>query len=161
MTVIAAVVIVALGIFIWASDRITMEGQRTIYTVSCEQGAWDGLRCSGRVRASDRHRFRASRSRHEVVYWIAGSNTPSGKFIDCNITDRDRWVCAPRAGEPPTIAHELIDGRPVQQAGNSNVPFHAVSKWKWWALDLGVPIVSKADFSSTIDPHQQAAASGK
>ena len=71
------VIVGALGVFIWSSDRVTLEGERTVYTVTCEQGAWDGLRCTGRIAAGDRHRFRSSRSRREVVYWIAGSAAPS------------------------------------------------------------------------------------
>ena len=43
------VVFVSLGAFIWASDRITLEGERTVYTVGCEQGVWIGLRCTGSV----------------------------------------------------------------------------------------------------------------
>ena len=112
----SVVIVGALGAFIWSSDRITLEGERTIYTVTCERGAWDGLRCSGRIAAGDRHRFRSSRSRNEVVYWIAGSPVASGKYTDCNVTDRDLWSCKPHAGEQPSIAHELSDGRPVHRA---------------------------------------------
>ena len=148
------VIVGALGVFIWASDRITLEGERTIYTVNCEQGAWDGLRCTGRIAAGDRHRFRSSRSRREVVYWIAGSAAPSGKYSDCDVTDRDYWSCKSRAGELPTITHELSDGRPVQRAAGIDLPFHAVTKWKWWALRLGIPGFTKADFSNSIDPHK-------
>ena len=155
---VVILVVASLTVFIWASDRITLEGERTIYTVNCDQGAWDGLRCTSRLRAGDRHRFRASRSRHEIVYWIAGSGAPSGKYADCDVTDRDRWVCKARPGEQPTIAHELAGGRPVPNAAAPDMPFHAVNKWKWWVLDVGIPIVSKADFSSSVDPRQPGAA---
>ena len=148
------VIVGALGVFIWSSDHITLEGERTVYTVNCEQGAWDGLRCAGRIVAGDRYRFRSSRSRHEVVYWIAGSAAPSGKYADCDVTDRDFWSCTPRAGQQPTIAHELSDGRPVQRVAGVDLPFHAVTKLKWWALRLGITVFSKADFSNTIDPHK-------
>ena len=150
--IIAAAVFAALVAFIWASDRITMEGERTVYTVTCEQGAWDGLRCTGRMAAGDRHRFRSIRSRREIVYWIAGSSMPSGKFTECDVTDRDRWKCQVRVGEQPTIAHELADGRPVPIAAGSDLPFHAVHKWKWWVLNVGIPGLRKADFSSDLDP---------
>jgi hypothetical protein len=151
-----AVVVVAtsLAIFIWASDRITLEGERTIYTVTCEQGTWDGLLCTGHLAAGDRHRFRASRSRHEIVYWIAGSRAPSGKYVECDVTDRDRWTCKATPGELKTIAHQLDNGRPVLQPGGSDLAFHAVSKWKWWVLDAGIPIVRRADFSSTFNPRR-------
>lgn len=147
------VVVGALGVFIWSSDRITLEGERTIYTVNCEQGAWDGLRCSGRITAGDRYRFRSSRSRREVLYWIAGSATPSGKYSDCDVTDRDFWSCQARVGEQPSITHELSDGRPVSIAG-IDLPFHAVTKRKWWALRLGIPGINTADYSNTLDPHK-------
>ena len=112
-------VFAGLAAFIWASDRITLEGERTIYTVACEQGVWDGLRCTGRIRPAERYRFRASRSRHEIVYWIAGSPKASGKYLDCDVTDRDRWNCKAGPGDLPTIAHELQDGKPVQRAASA------------------------------------------
>ena len=112
---IVLVIVTGLGVFIWSSDRITLEGERTIYTVDCVQGTWDGMRCTGRLAAGDRHRFRSSRSRREVVYWISGSSAPSGKYADCDVTDRDLWSCTAHDGDLPTIAHELVDGRPVQR----------------------------------------------
>jgi hypothetical protein len=146
------VVFVGLAAFVWASDRITLEGERTIYTVACEQGAWDGLRCTGRIKPAERYRFRASRSRQEIVYWIAGSRKPSGKYTDCEVTDRDRWTCKASAGDLPTIAHELSNGKPVQRVAGADLPFHAVHKWKWWAMDLGIPGFGKADFDSASEP---------
>lgn len=152
------VVFAGLAAFIWASDRITLEGERTIYTVACEQGVWDGLRCTGRIKAAERYRFRASRSRHEIVYWVAGSPRPSGKYLDCDVTDRDRWSCKAGPGDLPTIAHELQDGKPVQRIGGVDLPFHAVHKWKWWAMDFGIPGFSKADFSNASAPPPAARA---
>jgi hypothetical protein len=146
------VIVAVLAIFIWSSDHITLEGERTVYTVNCEHGEWDGLRCSGRVAAGDRYRFRSSRSRHEVAYWIAGSPKPSGKFTDCDVTDRDLWSCKPQPGEPPTVAHALSDGRPVAQDAGHDLPFHAVTKWKWWALRLGIPMFGRADYSNSLNP---------
>ena len=152
-------IVIGLAIFIWASDRITLEGERTVYTVKCEQGAWDGLHCTGRIVAGDRHRFRTSRSRKEVVYWIAGSPLPSGKFTECQITDRDDWLCQPRAGEIPSITHEMSEGRPTGNLEGTDTPFRAVNKWKWWALNLGLPLFSNADFSSHMNPRARKAAS--
>ena len=34
---IVAIIVVALGIALWASDKITYEGERTVYTVRCEE----------------------------------------------------------------------------------------------------------------------------
>ena len=70
---IVAVVVVALGIALWGSDKITYEGERTVYTVRCEQGDWEGARnARGRMVAGDRYRFRASVSKQEVLYWVVG-----------------------------------------------------------------------------------------
>ena len=85
-------VLAALAILVWASDHITLQGERTIYSVTCEGGAWDGLRCTGRLAAGDRYRFRASPSRNEVLYWVAGSRAPSGKYTDCKVASRDNWT---------------------------------------------------------------------
>ncbi len=54
-------------IAIWASDRVTLQGERTIYTVSCQHGTWEGQRCNDRLEAGEQHRFRASRSRQSCV----------------------------------------------------------------------------------------------
>src|SRR5258706_10200085 len=151
--VFVVIVVVGLGVFIWASDRIPLEGERTIYTVACEQGTWDGLRCTGHIAPGDRHRFRASHSRSEVVYWIAGSPKPSGKYTGCNVTDRDHWACNANAGDQPSIAHELADGKPVQHEAGPDLPFYAVHKWKWWAMRAGIDGFHKADFSNELDPH--------
>jgi hypothetical protein len=140
-----------LGVVIWASDQITLQGERTIYTVDCEQGEWDGLRCKGRLVAGDMHRFRVSRSRNEVVFWIAGSNAPSGKYGDCQVVDRDNWVCKIGPAEHPAIVRELSYGRPTAAGSESSVPFHAVAKWKWWALHAGLPGFGSADFGG--GPH--------
>ena len=71
----AALLVVA-GL-VWASDWITMQNERTIYTVDCSGGAWQGRRCSGRLKAGDRYRFRALRARGEVLFWVVGRNEPS------------------------------------------------------------------------------------
>src|SRR5207249_133992 len=63
---------------LWGSDRITMQGERTIYTVDCEGGTWNGRVCSGKLAPSKRYAFRASQARQEVIYWIRGSTTASG-----------------------------------------------------------------------------------
>jgi len=47
-------VLVALGFAAWASDFVTMQGERTVYTVDCTNGAWQGDHCSGQVAAGTR-----------------------------------------------------------------------------------------------------------
>jgi hypothetical protein len=44
---IALLALVVLAL--WASDRITLQGERTIFTVKCDGGTWQGRRCSGRM----------------------------------------------------------------------------------------------------------------
>jgi hypothetical protein len=128
---------------IWASDRITLQGERTIYTVICANGVWDGLQCAGHLVPGDRHRFRASHSRNEVVYWIAGSDAPSGRYTDCQVKNRDNWICTVQADQPHSIVREFSDGRPIV---TFTPPFYAVAKWKWWALDAGLPGLTGADY---------------
>jgi hypothetical protein len=98
---IAVVVIVALGIALWASDKITYEGERTVYTVRCEQGPWEGLSCKGKMVAGDRYRFRASVSKQEVLYWVVGSSQPSGKFSRCKVRIAATGNAKKTRGSPP------------------------------------------------------------
>jgi hypothetical protein len=139
---------VLFAILIWAGDQVTLQGERTIYTVTCEGGAWDGLRCTGRLAAGDRYRFRSSRARNEVLYWIAGSTAPSGKYSDCQVKDRDNWICNVPPGQPPSVAHELARGRPTLRDAGTVVPFRAAAKWKWWALRSGIAVSAEADYGN-------------
>lgn len=143
---IAVIVVIGLGIALWASDKITYEGERTIYTVRCEQGSWDGLACKGKMVAADRYRFRASVSKQEVLYWIVASSQPSGKFSRCQVKDRGNWECEDAIGQPPTITRSMHNGRPKREDGPHSIPFHAVPKWVWWVLESGVHIYSKAGY---------------
>ena len=47
LAAIVFAVLLALGL--WASDRITMQGERTIFTVNCDNGSWQGDRCNGKL----------------------------------------------------------------------------------------------------------------
>ena len=143
---IVAIIVVALGIALWASDKITYEGERTFYTVRCEDGNWDGLACKGKMVAGDRYRFRASVSKQEVLYWVVGSSQPSGKFSHCQVKDRGNWECDEAAGQTPTITRSMMNGRPKREEGAHSVSFHAVPKWVWWVLDAGIHIYSKAGY---------------
>ena len=143
-------VLAGLGFVIWSSDQVTLQGERTIYTVNCDQGHWDGLRCMGRLTAGELHRFLVSKNRNEVVYWISGSSTPSGKYTDCKVTDRDNWRCNIGAAERPAIVSELSYGRPTSNGSGPTRSFRAVAKWKWWALRAGLPGFATADFGSGL-----------
>jgi hypothetical protein len=143
--VVTVLLLAAVAAFIWSSDRVTFQGERTVYTVSCVNGHWQGDTCTGQLSASDRHTFRASKSRQEVLYWIVGSRTPSGKYTDCHVVNRSNWTCNARVGEPATITYEMKNDRPSHGADGLTKPFHAVSKWKWWAIRYGVARFSDAD----------------
>jgi hypothetical protein len=131
---------------LWGSDRITMQGERTIYTADCVDGTWSGKVCSGRLAPGKRYAFRASLARQEVIYWIRGSTAPSGRFPDCKVVDRDNWSCKGGGdGSPTTIAYEMARGHPTRAGSERMLPYHSVPKWKWWLMDVGVRVFTKTD----------------
>jgi hypothetical protein len=96
--------------------------------------------------AGDRYRFRASKSKQEVLYWVVGSAAPSGRYAQCKVEDRGNWACPENAGQPPTITHEMVNGRPLRDRSGRDLPFHAVPKWVWWVLDAGIHVYNKAGY---------------
>ena len=134
----------------WGSDKITLQGERTVYTVNCEGGSWDGLHCSGHLVAGMRHRFRASRRRSEVLFWNADSAATSGKYTDCRVVDRDNWNCNEKSGQPAAAAQEFSHGRPLIHGEGSGVQVRAIAKWKWWALRAGWRWFDKADYRNDV-----------
>ncbi len=126
-----------IAFILWGSDWITLQGERTIYTVRCDQGVWEGTKCTGRLLPGDRHAFRASRTRNEVIYWIRESRAPSGKYTDCMVKDRDNWTCNVRIDQEPAITYEMSKGKPTHTAMSEIMPFHAVPKWEWWLMKVG------------------------
>jgi hypothetical protein len=132
-----------LAAMLWSGDQITLQGERTVYTVECQRGNWQGQRCGGRLVAAARVRFRALKAHREVPYWTAGASEPSGKFTDCDIQDGRNWSCKLNADAPPPITHEMVHGRPIADPGNPK-PFHAVAKWRWWLLRWGIPLGNEA-----------------
>ncbi len=132
-TALLALLFAALALFIWATDSVTLQGERTIYTAICAAGAWAGDSCNGRLEAAQRYRFRALKSKGEVVYWTAGSREPSGKLASCEIQDGRNWTCKEATGEPRAIAHEMRQGFAVISAGDA-APFRTVKKWRWFLL---------------------------
>ena len=142
---VSIALIASVALILWASDRITLQGERTIFTVNCNHGNWQGSRCTGELVAGDQYAFRASRSRNEVVYWVRGSAAPSGKFSDCMVKDRDNWTCNVQIDQKPALTFEMIKGKPTRGGAGLALPFHCVPKWKWWALNVGVHAFSKAD----------------
>ena len=124
-----------LGFAGWASDFITMQGERTIYTVECQAGSWNGDRCSGQLVVGPRYRYRALPPHSEVIFWTAGTSEPSGKFADCTIRDGRNWLCKPNGDAPRSITLQMAEGVPI--AGPATRPFRSVSKWRWMLLQRG------------------------
>jgi hypothetical protein len=131
---------------VWASDKVTLEGERTVYAVDCNGGAWDGLRCTGKLGIGPQYRFKASHSRNEVLFWVVGSSDPSGRYTDCQVKDRGNWTCNMQVNQKPSITYEMIDGRPTPGGSGMTMPYHAVAKWKWYLLRLGLPGFTSADY---------------
>ncbi len=141
-----AVVVVALAIAIWATDFMTMEGEWTIYTASCDGGRWDGDRCvGGKFSAGERFRFRSLKAHHEVLFWTVGATSgESGRYTQCDIRDGRNWTCPVNDHASRTITHQLARGLPDDGAGDPHQPYHRVAKWKWEALRQGIPVGSTA-----------------
>lgn len=146
LTVLAFVVLVLSGG--WASDAITWEGERTVYTVDCQEGRWEGSEgatCSGRMVAGDRFRFRALVARGEVLFWTSGQAVPSEKFSGCHIEDGRNWTCPRSELAAKTVTLRMRHGNPVPQPGDGTKPFHAVSKMRWWLAKYGLSTGRDAD----------------
>src|SRR5215831_9894769 len=56
----------------WATDWITIQDERTVYTAECRGGDWQGAACTGHLVAGARYQFRASKNDEEVAFWIVG-----------------------------------------------------------------------------------------
>ena len=129
-----SVVIVMMTIFIWAIDFVTLQGERTIYTATCQGAEWRGDECPGSVVAAERYRFRALKAKDEVVFWVAGSAEPSGKLTPCMIHDGRNWTCKATVDASKSITLEMREGVAIADPAGSTRPFHAVSKWRWYRL---------------------------
>jgi hypothetical protein len=138
-------VLALLGVAAWAADFITLQGERTVYTANCVQGTWQGKRCSGKLVAGERHRFRALKAHQEVLFWTVGSKEPSGKFTDCHIKDGRNWTCKPSPDISRAIAREMSLGKPVPDPSGQTRSFHPVAKWRWMLLRYGVAIGKEAE----------------
>lgn len=130
----------------WAGDSITLQGERTVYTVECRDGSWQQQRCGGTLAAGARYRFRALRAHNEVVFWTVGAvGEPSGKYAGCRIADGRNWSCPPNADAKLTVTLQMVRGVPLPDPSGSTRSFHSVAKWRWWLATLGLPIGSEAD----------------
>ncbi len=135
---LAALLVIA-GL-VWASDWITMQNERTIYTVDCTGGGWQGVRCSGKLKAADRCRFRGLGGGGEGLFWVLGTNEPSGRLAPCTIASGRNWTCkaGPDAGRSITL--QMSMGRAVSSRDGTSRPFHAVPKWRWYLLRWGIAL---------------------
>jgi hypothetical protein len=132
--------------WMWLTDFITVQGERTIYTVDCRGGEWKGALCTGKLAASDRYRFRALRRRGEVLFWRPRVLEPSGRFAQCRIDDGRNWICPPSVDAPRSITLALDHGRAVHDEGARTRAFHGVEKWRWLLLDWGLYGGHSADY---------------
>jgi hypothetical protein len=138
--IIAAACIGVLGFLAWASDFITLQGERTIYTAGCQDGVWEGDRCTGKLVAAERYRFRALKAHNEVLFWTVGSPVPSGKFTRCAVTNGRYWICEPNGDASATVTREIRHGKPVSHPGDNTRPFHQISKFRWMLLQYGISV---------------------
>src|SRR5262249_21916677 len=115
------------------------------YTAACQQGAWAGKHCSGKLAAAERYRFRALKPHGEVFFWVVGSSEPAGRYTQCAIQSATEWLCQPNADLGRSITAQMSQGRAVPDPGGKTRPFHPVSKLHWLLLNSGWPYSSDAD----------------
>jgi hypothetical protein len=126
------------GFFVWTTDRVTLQGERTVYTVSCLHGTWTGNRCSGELATGPRVRYRALKIRGEVLFWVLGSTEPSAKLTACDIQDGRNWTCPESADAPKSLTLAMAKGEPLRNPAWSTRPFHSTSKVGWMLLNSGI-----------------------
>jgi hypothetical protein len=124
---------------LWASDSITLQDERTIFTAECDPGTWNGSHCTGTLAAGARYRFRVLRQSGQVLFWKIGTTEPEGHLAPCDITDGRNWTCRPGPDARRSITLQMLEGRPVVQPGDPTLPSHAIAKWRWWLLRAGIP----------------------
>jgi hypothetical protein len=143
-SLIVAMVIAVFAALVWATDTVTLQGERTIYTARCEVGQWEGERCTGKLVAAERFRYRVLKPHSEVFFWVVGSPDPSGRFTDCDIQDGRNWRCKANADAPRSITLQMAKGYPAGDSGGITRSFHAVSKMSWTLLNVGIPVTQSA-----------------
>ena len=148
MKVLGAIVFTAvlamLVLIGWLQDFVTISGARTVYTVECAGGRWEGLRCGGHLAASHRYRLKVLKRRGEVLYWIAGSPSASQKLTPCVIENAKNWDCtqAPGAADAPVRA--MKHGQPIVSPEPLRA-IHSVAKWKWLLAERGLHVFRESD----------------
>ena len=135
---VAIPLVLGFAFFVWTTDKVTLQGERTIYTVECQAGNWNGNQCSGEIVTGPRFRYRALKQRGEVLFWVLGSQEPSSKLTACAIKDGRNWICPASADSSRSLTLALSRGEPVRNAAWSTRPFHSVSKISWLLLRSGL-----------------------
>lgn len=127
-------VLTSLVVAAWASDFVTLQGERTIYTAQCEDGSWREGRCSGQMIAGNRYRYHASKERGEVVVQLVGSSVPARRFSNCVIRDGRNWTCPADDTVARSWTVQMKNGAPVAE-NSSTGPDRRISKWRWHVLN--------------------------
>ena len=136
----------------WASDFVTLQGERTIYTVDCSDGTWSGDHCVGKLKPGHRYRYRALGPHNEVIFWTLGTNDPSGKFNQCTIKDGRNWTCVANADAARSITLQMVDGAPIAGPAGVTRSFRAVSKWRWLLMQRGLARDADVPAAATAPP---------
>jgi hypothetical protein len=133
---LVAILLAALLAAAWASDFLTFQGERTVYTADCISGEWKDDRCTGRVGAGYRYHYRAVKSNGEVLFWTVGSREPTDRLSNCAIIDGRNWTCPRNADAAKSVTLQMVNGTPRPTAGAGTVPCHRISKWRWFVLHI-------------------------
>jgi hypothetical protein len=133
------------SLVLWATDKITWEGERTVYTVQCQRGNWQADRCTGELAAGPRFRYRVLSPHKEIVFWVVGSSEPSGKLTDCAILDGRHWKCPEKADSQRSITLEMAHGFPIHRPLDQSPQFHSVPKLSWILLNQGFKFTNAAE----------------
>jgi hypothetical protein len=137
--------VLCFAFFIWTTDKVTLQGERTIYTVDCRNGAWESNRCSGKLAAGPRFRYRALKAHGEVLFWVLGSQERSAKLTGCTIQDGRNWTCPASADAPKSLTLALSRGEPVRDPTWPTLTFHSTSKVDWILLRFGFGVGQMID----------------
>lgn len=139
-SIVAAILVIGVAFVMWATDFVTMQGEWTIYTADCVDGQWQGATCSGHLKASERYRFRALKAHREVLFWTIYERGASGRFSDCDVQDGRTWTCPATSDASRTVTRRMTLGVPADETGQGVLQVHRVPKWKWEALQRGLPV---------------------
>lgn len=153
---LAVLLMALLLVAAWASDFVTLQGERIIYTAGCEGGEWRGETCTGRMVAGSRYRYHASKEKGEVTLQIVGSGGPAGRFSNCTVLDGRNWRCPRDDVVAPTWAVQMERGAPVFSENSSVRSERRVSKWRWFVLDAGGRRISGVPEGPDCDAAERA-----